>query len=115
METRVSLRYFVSYCGVTYSACILFTENKERIEKYMQTGNTDYIYKNDLDKVCFEHEMVYGKYKDLNKRTQSIFGNIWSVDLADMQLTSKYKKGVRYFLCTIDLFSKYTWVVPLKD
>ena len=37
----------------------------------MQTGNTDYIYKNDLDKACFQHEMVDGKFKDLNKKTQS--------------------------------------------
>ena len=37
----------------------------------MQTGKTDYIYKNDLDKACFPHDMSYGKYKDLNKRTQS--------------------------------------------
>ena len=37
----------------------------------MQTGKTDYIYKNDLDKACFQHDMSYGKYKNLNKRTQS--------------------------------------------
>ena len=48
-----------------------FTENKERIEKFMQAGNTDYIYKNDLDKACFQHDTAYGKYKDLAKRTQS--------------------------------------------
>ena len=40
--------------------------------------------------------------------------NIWGVDLADMQLLSKFNKGFR-FLCAIDIFSKYTWVVPLKD
>ena len=55
----------------TYSACGRFTKNKERIEKLIQTGNTDYIYKNDLDKACFQHDMAYGKYKDLTKRTQS--------------------------------------------
>ena len=37
----------------------------------MQTGNTDFIYKNELDKACFQHDMVYGKPKDLAKRTQS--------------------------------------------
>ena len=41
--------------------------------------------------------------------------NIWGVDLADMQLISKHNKGIRYLLCVIDLFSKYAWVVPLKD
>ena len=57
--------------GFTYSACGPFTENKERIEKFMQTGNTDFIYKNELDKACFQHDMAYGKSKDLIKRTQS--------------------------------------------
>ena len=37
----------------------------------MQTGNTNFIYKNDLDKACFQHDMSYGKYKDLTKRAQS--------------------------------------------
>ena len=57
--------------GFIYSACGPFTKHKERIEKFMQTGNKDYIYKNDLDRACFQHDMGYGKYKDLNKRTQS--------------------------------------------
>ena len=56
--------------GFTYSACDTFTKNKERIEKFMQTGNTEYIYKNDLDKACFQHDMAYGKFKVLNERTQ---------------------------------------------
>ena len=53
----------------TYSACGPFTKNKKRIQKFMQTGNTNYIYKNDLDKACFQHDI--GKYKDLTKGTQS--------------------------------------------
>ena len=57
--------------GFTYSTCDPFTKNKERIEKFMQTGNTDFIYKNELDKACFQHDMAYGKSKDLIKRTQS--------------------------------------------
>ena len=40
---------------------------------------------------------------------------MWGVDLADMELISKHNKGIRYLLCVIDLFSKYAWVVPLKD
>ena len=47
------------------------TKNKERIKKFKKASDTNYIYKNDLDKTCFWHDMVYGKYKDLNKRTQS--------------------------------------------
>ena len=165
--------------GFTYSACGPFTKNKKRIQKFMQTGYTNYIYKNELDKACFQHDTAYGKYKDLEKKTQSdkvlknktfeiannakyaeykrglafisfltknqkelvlnkinnyllnfinrLLGNekkkecfsfkdnIWGVDLADMQLISKHNKGIRYLLCAIDLFSKYAFVVPLKN
>ena len=54
----------------TYSACGPFTKNKKRIEKFMKTGRTDFIYKNELGKVCFQHDMAYGKSKHLVKRTQ---------------------------------------------
>ena len=57
--------------GFTYSVCGPFTKNKERIGKFMKTGNTDYIYKNELHKACFQHDMAYNKTKDLEKRTQS--------------------------------------------
>ena len=57
--------------GFTYSACGPFTRNKERIEKFMATCYADFIYKNELDKTCFQHNMVYGKSKDVVKRTQS--------------------------------------------
>ena len=50
--------------GFTYSACGSFTRNKQRIQKFMQTGDTNYIYKNELHKACFQHYMAYGKYKD---------------------------------------------------
>ena len=169
--------------GFTYSAGGPFTKNKESTEKFMKTGNTDFIYKNELDKACFQHDMAHGKSKNLLKRTQSdkllrdkafkiasdpkydgyqrglasmvykffdkkssgsgmtnenyqlanelhkpiirkfkkrkvyssFRDNIWGVDLADMQLLSKYNKGIKYLLCGIDLFSKYAWVIPLKD
>ena len=170
--------------GFTYSACGPFTKNKERIEKFIQTGNTDFIYENELDKACFQHDMVYGNLKDLVKRTQSdkvlrdkafkiasnlkydgyqrglasmvykffdkkssgsgisnepdyqldeelhkpiirkfkkrkvyssFRDNIWGIDLADMQSLRKYNKGIKYLLCAIDLFSKYAWVIPIKD
>ena len=57
--------------GFTDSACGPYTKNKERSEKFMQTGNRNFIYKNELDKVYFQHNMAYGKSKDLAKRTQS--------------------------------------------
>ena len=168
-----------------YSACGPFTKNKERIQKFKETGDTSYIYKNELDKACFQHDMAYGEFKDLPKRTEadkllrdkafkiasdkkydpyqreldsmvykffdkksqgsalssnkenvqlanelhkpiikkinkkkvysSFKDNIWGVDLADMQLLSKFNKGFRFLLCVIDIFSKYAWVIPLKD
>ena len=169
--------------GFTYSACGSFTKNKERIEKFMQTGNTDFIYKNELDKACFQHDMAYGKAKDLVRRTQSdkvlrekafkiasdrkydgyqrglasmvykcfdkkssgsstnkpnypladelhkpiikkckrrkvywsFRDNIWGLDLGDMQSLRRYNKRIKYLLCAIDLFSKYAWVIPMKD
>ena len=168
----------------TYSPCGPFTKNKERIKKFMQSGNVDFIYRNESDKACFQHDMAYGKSKDLVKRTQldkvlrdkafkiasdpkydgylrglasmvyrffdkkskgsgitnefnyqlanelhkpiikkfkkrkvysSFKDNIWGVYLADMQSLSRYNKGFEYLLCAIDLFSKYAWVIPIKD
>ena len=55
----------------TYSACGPFTKNKERIQKFKETGDTKYIYKNELDKACFQHDMAYGDFKNLARRTAS--------------------------------------------
>ena len=55
----------------TYSACGSFTKNKERVQKFIETGDTSYIYKNELDKACFQHDIVYGDFKDLARRTAS--------------------------------------------
>ena len=174
----------------TYSACGPFTKHKQRIQKFQETGDTNYIYKNELDKACFTHDVAYSDSKDLTKRTvadtilrkrafniakdlkydgyqrglasmvykffdkkpkgsgvkhvntklkpqnqqlaeefhnpiirkfekrkvhAAFKDNIWGADLADMQLLSRYNKGIRFLLCAIDIFSKYAWVVPLKD
>ena len=63
----------------------------------------NYLYKPIIRK--FKNRKVYSSFRD----------NIWAVDLADMQSLSKYNKGIEYLLCTIDLFSKYAWVIPIKD
>ena len=55
----------------TYSACEPFTKNKEWIQKFKETGYTSYIYKNELDKPCLQHDMAYGDFKDLKRRTGS--------------------------------------------
>ena len=57
--------------GFTYSACGPFIKNKKRIDKFMQTGNTDVIYENELDKSCFQRDKAYRKSKGLAKGTQS--------------------------------------------
>ena len=163
--------------GFTYSAGGSFTKHKERIKKIDQAGDTRYIYKNDLDKACFQHDSAYADNKDLINRTRadnilrdkaydiasnpeydgyqrclasmvykffdkktmgsgvnneslhkpiirkfdkrkmysSFKDNIWGVDLADMQLLSKFNEEIKYLLCVIDLFSKYVFVVRLKD
>ena len=177
-----------------YSTCGPFTRHKERIKKSKQTGDTRYVYRNDLDKACSQHDSAYADNKDLINRTKAdkvlrdkaynitsnpeydgyqrglasmvykffdiksigsgtakpsslerssfersslkladelhkpvikkfskrkvylqFKDNIWGVDLADMQSLSKKDKGIKYLLCAIDLFSKYAFVVPLKD
>ena len=55
----------------TYSACGQFTKKKERIQKFKETGDTSYIYKNELDKACFQHDMAYGDFKNLARKTAS--------------------------------------------
>ena len=57
--------------GFTFSRCGSFTKNKERIQNFKETWDTSYIYKNKLHKACFQHDMVYGDFKDLAKRTAS--------------------------------------------
>ena len=54
-----------------YSACGPFTRHKERIKKFKQTGDTRYIYRNELDKTCFQHDSAYADHKDLINRTKS--------------------------------------------
>ena len=60
------------------------------------------------------HKPIIRKFKK-RKVYLSFRNNIWGVDLANMQSLSKYNKGNKYLLCAIDLFSKYAWVVPIKD
>ena len=180
-----------------YSACGPFARHKERIKTFKQTSDTRYIYRNQLNKACFQHDSAYADYKHLINRTKSdkvlrdkayniasnpeydgyqrglasmvykIFDkkstaqpsslermgsgiakdtakpsssilanelhkptikrfnkrkvysqfkdNIWGVDLADMQSLSRKNKGIKILLCTIDLYSKYAFVIPLKD
>ena len=172
-----------------YSACGPFTRHKERIKEFKRTGDTCYIYRNELDKACFLHDSAYAYHKDLINRIKSdkvlrdkayniasnpeydgyqrglasmvykffdrksmgngtvkpsslessssiladelhkpvikkfnkrkvysqFKDNIWGVDLADMQSLSRKNKDIKYLLCAVDLYSKYAFVIPLKD
>ena len=182
-----------------YTACGPFTRHKERIKEFEHTGDMHYIYRNELDKACSQHDAAYADHKDLINRTKSdkvlrdkaydvasnleyddyqrglasmvcmffdkkstaepsslermgsgfkklknttkssssiladelhkpiikkfdkrkvysqFKDNIWGVDLADMQSLSRKNKGIKYLLCAIDLYSKYAFVIPLKD
>ena len=62
---KVMPKMHLKQAGFTYSACGPFTKNKERIEKFMQTGNTHFIYRNEAS---FQHDMAYEKFKDLIKK-----------------------------------------------
>ena len=78
--------------------------NKSAIKSTPQNEQlTDELYKPIIRK--FKKRKVYSAFKD----------NIWAADLADMQLISKFNKGFRFLLCVIDIYSKYAWVVLLKD
>ena len=55
--------------GFSYSVCGPFTKNKDRIQMFKEAGDSRYTYQNKLDKVCFQHNMVYGYLKDLTRRT----------------------------------------------
>ena len=83
--------------GRPLSSASQLANNKENIQL------ADELHKPIIRK--FEKRKVYSSFRD----------NIWGADLADMQLLSKFNKGFRFLLCVIDIFSKYGWVIPLKD
>ena len=68
---KVMFEMHLKQPGFTYSDCGPFTKNKERIQKVKETEDTQYIYRNKLDKTCFQHDMAYGDFKDLAIRIAS--------------------------------------------
>ena len=86
----------------TYSACGPFTENKERIQKFKETGYTNYIYKNELDKASFQHDMAYGDFKDLAKRTAAdkVLRNK-AFKIASDQKYDGYQRGLASMVCKV--------------
>ena len=81
--------------GCTYSACGPFTKNKEQIKKFKETGGTSYIYKNELDKVCFQHDIAYGDFNDLKRRTA--FDKILRDKVFNIAKNPKYDEYQRRF------------------
>ena len=125
----------------TYNAFRPFTKSKERIQKFKETGDSRYIYRNQLDKGLASmvykffdrntvgsgvestpqneqladelHKPIVKKFK--KRKVYSAFkDNIWAADLADIQLISRFNKEFRFLSSVIDIFSKYAWIVLLK-
>ena len=85
--------------GFTYSACGPFTKNKERIQKFKEPGDSLYIYQKELDKACFQHDMAYGDFKDLTRRTA--FDKILcdkAFNIAKNQKCDGYQHGLASFV-----------------
>ena len=79
--------------GITYSACRPFTKNKERIQKFKETGDSRYIYQNELDKDCFIHDMAYEYFKDLSRR--ATFDKVLRDIVFDIAKNPKYDGHLR--------------------
>ena len=67
---KFMLEMHLKQSGFPYSAFGPFTKNKERIQKFKETGNIDFIYKNELDKACFQHDKAYGDFKGFKKKNR---------------------------------------------
>ena len=124
-----------------YSACGPFTRHKERIKEFKRTGDMRYIYRNELDKACFQHDSAYADHKDLINRTEA--DKVLRDKAYDIASNPKYdgfQRGLasmvyNFFdkkstgggfkklkntaepsaLCAIEMYSKYAFVIPLKD
>ena len=83
-----------------YSACGPFTRNKERIKKFKQTGDTGYIYRNELDKACFQDDFAYADHKDLINRTKSdkVLRDK-AYDIASNAEYDGYQRGLASMVC----------------
>ena len=93
-----------------------FSDKKTSATRANKFAGSSIKNENISNKVLAEelHKPIIRKFK--KRKVHSPFmHNIWGADLADMQLISKFNKGFRFLLCVIDIYSKYAWVVPLKN
>ena len=81
--------------GFIYSACGTFTKNKTRVQKFKETEDTKYIYRNERDKTCFQHDMAFGDFTDLARRTASDkFLRDKAFDIAKNPEYDRYQRGL---------------------
>ena len=88
--------------GFTYSACGPLTKNKERTQKFKETGDTNYIYKNEFNQACFQHDMAHGDFKDLKRRTA--FDKVLRDKAFDIAKNPKYDGYQRGLASTVYKF-----------
>ena len=91
---KVMAEMHLKQTGFIYSACGSFTKNKEKIQKFKETVDTNYIYKNELDKACFQHDLAYGDFKDLAGKTVS------DKNLENEAKYDKYQRGLASMVYT---------------
>ena len=88
--------------GFTYSACGPFSKNEERIQKFKETGDRNYIYKNQFDKACFQHDMTSGDFKDFTRRIAS--DNVLRDKAFNIAKNPKYDGYQRCFASVVGKF-----------
>ena len=88
--------------GFTYSACGPFTKNKERIQNFKETRDTNFIYKNELDKACFQNDVAYEDFNDLTRRTAS--DKVWRNKAFNIDKNPKHDGYQRGFACMVYKF-----------
>ena len=98
---KFMLQMLLKQPGYADSACGPFTKNKERIQKFKETGDSRCIYRNEFDKACFQRDMACGDFKDLARRTASNKVLISKAfNIAKNPKYDGYQRGLASMVCT---------------
>ena len=97
----------------TYSACGPFTKNKERIQKFKQTGDSRYIYKNQLDKACFQHDIAYRGFKTSKRTAADKLLRNKAFNIGKVPTYDVYQRGVTSMV--YNFFDKKTAGIGIKS